>query len=143
VLIRYIKLYQSGWEKSGKMSEYEHMVSRQRKWMFYLLALIVLGIGFSSYTYFFNGLLLGTIVSFYNLWNLQRKIRRFGESALESNKPILGIGTFTRMLSAGLAILIAIQFKAHFHIIGVILGLISSYVIIVIDFGIRTFSREK
>lgn len=121
------------------MSEYEHMVNRQRKSMFYLLAVIVLGIGFSPYPYFFNGLLLGGIVSFYNLWNLQRKIRRFGESAVES-KPMLGIGTFTRMGSAGLAVLIAIKFEVYFHLIGVIIGLVSSYIIIFIDFGIRTFT---
>lgn len=124
------------------MSEYERMVIRQRKWMLYFLAIFILGAIFSPYRNIFSGLLLGGIVSFYNLWNLQRNINKFGEAALESN-PKIGIGTFTRMASAGLAILIAIKFEVYFNLIGVIIGIIISYIIIVVDFGIRTFTQEN
>lgn len=46
------------------MDQYKKMITRQRKWMFYLLALFVLGWGFTSYTSIFLGLLLGTTLSF-------------------------------------------------------------------------------
>ena len=123
------------------MSEYELMVARQRKWMLYLLAIFILGAVFSPYPDIFNGLLLGGIVSFYNLWNLGRNINKFGEAAIENN-PKIGIGTFTRMASAGLAILIAMKFEVYFNLIGVIIGIIISYIIIVVDFGIRIFTQK-
>lgn len=123
------------------MSEYESMIKRQRKWMLYLLAIFVLGAILSSNPIFFNGLLLGGTISYYNLWNLQRKINRFGESAV-AGRPVRGIGTLTRMISAGLAVIIALRFETHFHLIGVIIGLVISYMVIMIDFGIRTFSRN-
>lgn len=123
------------------MPEYEHMVNRQRKWMFYLLAILVLGAAFSPYPNFFNGLLLGSVISFYILWNLQQKIKRFGEAAAE-NRKIWGIGTFTRMASAGLAVLIALKFEVYFNLIGVIIGLVTCYIVIIIDFGLRTFINK-
>ncbi len=43
-------------EKSQIMSYYENMVSRQRKWMFYLLAAFMLGAGFTPYPHIFLGL---------------------------------------------------------------------------------------
>ncbi len=47
------------------MSQYRKMVIRQRKWMLYLLSVIVLGAGFSPYPMFFFGLLLGSVFSFF------------------------------------------------------------------------------
>lgn len=123
------------------MSQYESMITRQRKWMLYLLAIFVLGAGFSSYPNFFNGLLLGGAISFYNLWVLQRKIRRFGEAVAEGGSP-LGIGTFTRLAGAALAVIIALKFEDVIDITGVIFGLGTSYIVLMIDFAIRTFSQK-
>ena len=123
------------------MSQYDSMITRQRKWMLYLLAIFVLGAGFSSYPTFFNGLLLGSSISFYNLWVLQRKIRRFGEVAAKGGST-LGIGTFTRLAGAALAVIVALRFEAYFQIIGVVLGLGISYIVIIIDFAIRTFTQK-
>lgn len=111
------------------------MITRQRKWMFYLLALFVLGWGFTSYTSIFLGLLLGTTLSFYNLWLMQRKVERFGRAAADGGR-VNGIGTFTRLATAALAVLIAMRFEEHFHFLSVIIGLITAYVVIMIDFAL-------
>ncbi|GGJ91915.1 hypothetical protein GCM10007063_13130 [Lentibacillus kapialis] len=115
------------------MSYYGMTITRQRKWMFYLLAAFVLGAGFTPYPRVFLGLLLGGAASFYNLWLLQRKIAAFAESAA-TNKSATGIGTLSRMASAVLVVIIALRYDAYFDMIFVIVGLMTSYLVIVIDF---------
>ncbi|GAE92507.1 ATP synthase protein I [Gracilibacillus boraciitolerans JCM 21714] len=118
------------------MDQYKKMITRQRKWMFYLLALIVLGWGgFTPFTRIFLGLLLGTTLSLYNLWVMQRKIDRFGQ-AVSGQGRTTGIGTFTRLATAALAVIIAMRFEEHFHLMAVILGLMTTYVVIMIDFAL-------
>ncbi|KAB8126707.1 ATP synthase subunit I [Gracilibacillus oryzae] len=117
------------------MDQYKKMITRQRKWMFYLLALFVLGWGFTPYPSIFLGLLLGTTLSFYNLWVMQRKINRFGE-AVSEGRGASGIGTFTRLATAALAVLIAMRYEEYFHFIAVIMGLMTTYVVIMIDFAL-------
>lgn len=115
------------------MSQYENMTVRQRKWMFYLLAILVLGAGFTSYQSIFLGLLLGSAVSLYNLWLLQRKINSFAES-VEKKQSGTGLGGISRLAAAALAVIIALRFEEHFHIIAVLIGLMTSYLVIMIDF---------
>lgn len=123
------------------MHQYEQMISRQRKWMFYILALFVIGAGLTPYPRIFLGLILGTALSFYNLWVMQRKIQRFGY-AVSENRSVRGIGSFTRLASAGLAVLIALRFEEYFHMIAVVMGLMTMYVVIMIEFTI-SISRDK
>lgn len=115
------------------MEDYQQMMTRQRKWMFYLLALLVLGWGVTPWQPVFLGLLLGSLLSFYNLWLMQRKIRRLGEATADS-RPVRGIGTFTRLASGALAVVIALQFEEYFHLISVVLGLMAAYIVILIDY---------
>ncbi|TMN23822.1 ATP synthase subunit I [Lentibacillus cibarius] len=122
------------------MSYYENMVSRQRKWMFYLLAIYVLGAGFTPYQQIFLGLLLGGCVSFYNLWLLQRKIDAFAAST-EKNESAGGLGSISRLAAAALAVLIALRFDAYFNVISVLVGLMTSYLVIVIDFFMSRFQK--
>ncbi len=117
------------------MNQYKKMITRQRKWMFYLLALFVLGWGFTPYPRIFLGLLLGTALSLYSLWVMQRKIDRFGQ-AVQHGGRTTGIGTFTRLATAALAVIIAMRFEEHFHLMAVILGLMTTYVVIMIDFAL-------
>lgn len=124
------------------MNEYNNMIARQRKWMFYLLALMVLGWGFTPYQTVFLGLLLGTTLSFFNLWVMQRKINRFGQAISKGDK-VYGIGTFTRLASAAVAVVIAMRYDVYFHMIGVIFGLMTTYVVIMIDFFIFEVKTGK
>jgi ATP synthase protein I len=102
---------------------------------------LVLGAGFTPYPRIFLGLLLGSAVSFYNLWLLQRKTKKFGQAAAEQGS-ILGIGTFSRLAAAALAVIIALRFEEHFHIFGVVAGLGTSYVIIMLDYLIFTMRED-
>jgi ATP synthase protein I len=115
------------------MEHYDILIARQRKWMFYFLAILVVGAGFTPYIRIFLGLLLGSIVSFYNLYLLQRKIDDFAK-AVEKKQPARGLGTISRFAAAAAAIIIAIRFAAYFNMIAVIIGLMTSYLIIMIDF---------
>ncbi|GAB4074803.1 hypothetical protein GCM10028778_23060 [Barrientosiimonas marina] len=122
------------------MSQYNQMVMRQRKGMLYLLAILVIGSGFSPFPAIFLGLLLGSLVSFFNLWLLQRKIQRFVENAAEGES-VFGLGTLSRLAAAGLAVLIAMRFD--FHILAVVAGLGSSYAVIVISFLLPGLNTQK
>ncbi|MGJ9458198.1 ATP synthase subunit I [Oceanobacillus sp. CF4.6] len=125
------------------MSEYDKMVTRQRKWMLYLLAIIVIGSGFSSHDRVFYGLLLGGAVSFYNLWLLQYKTKALGKAIAETGKVRGGLGTFSRLAATILAILIALRFNETFHIIAVVFGIISSYIVIGLDVSIRLIKNKE
>lgn len=125
------------------LSEYDGMVIRQRKWMLYFLAILVIGCGFSSYPQIFYGLLLGSVVSFYNLWLLQHKIQALGKAVTTTGKVRGGLGTFSRLAATMLAVLIALRFNETFHIIAVVFGLISSYVVIGLDVTFRILANRK
>src|SRR5699024_6720078 len=107
-----------------------------------LLALMVLGWGFTPYQTVFLGLLLGTTLSFFNLWVMQRKINRFGQAISKGDK-VYGIGTFTRLASVAVAVVIAMRYDVYFHMIGVIFGLMTTYVVIMIDFFIFEVKTGK
>lgn len=113
------------------MSNYRSMAIRQRKWMLILLAIFAIGAGVLPYKHFFLGLLLGTTVSFYNLWLLQRKTDILADSAEKYGKR-KGIGTISRLAAAALGVLIAIRYDLS--IIGFIIGLMTAYPVIMIDF---------
>lgn len=119
------------------------MVARQQRWMLYILALFVLGAGFLPYTRVFLGLILGGVISFYNLWLLQHKTKVLGDTVAQGKDARGGLGTFSRMASAALAVLIAIRFEENFHIIAVVIGLMSSYLVIGLDGIVRLLSKKK
>lgn len=114
------------------MSAYRKRMARQRKWMFYLLAIWVLCAGFTPYPRFFLGLLLGSSASLYNLWMLQKKIHDFAESAAKGQKT-KGIGSVSRFAAALFAVIIAIRFDMYFHMIAVVIGIMTSYIVIMAD----------
>lgn len=115
------------------MLDYQSMTNRQRKWMLYLLALLVLGAGFTPYQSIFLSLILGSAISFYNLWLTQKKINDFGEAIVKKQKA-RGLGTVSRLAAAALGVLIVIRFEEYFHLISFIIGLMASYLVIMIDF---------
>ncbi|AXI10629.1 hypothetical protein CUC15_17535 [Oceanobacillus zhaokaii] len=119
------------------MYEYGSIVTRQRKWMLYLLAILVLGAAFTPYSRIFQGLLLGSIVSFYNLWLLQHKTKALGEAVAESRSVRGGLGTFSRLAAVALTVLIALRFEENFHFIAVVIGIVSSYIIMGLDILFR------
>lgn len=115
------------------MNEFSTMANRQRKWMLYLLAISVLGWGFSDYKQIFAGLILGLAVGFYNLFLLHKKVDVIGEKAAK-NQTARSFGTLSRFAGAALVAVISLRFPEHFHILASVMGLMAGYIVIMIDF---------
>lgn len=124
------------------MPEFQMMFARQRKWMFFLLSFYVLGWGFTSHQSIFLGLVLGTSLSLFNLWLMARKIDKFGQ-AVEEGRKVRSLGSFSRMATGALAVVIAMRYPEDFHLISVIIGLMTSYIVIMIDFFYQNLFSHK
>jgi ATP synthase protein I len=124
------------------MPELQQLFNRHRTFMLYLLSLLVLGWGFTPYHSIFLGLILGTSISLLNHWLMMRKTKRFSD-AVVNERPVRSLGTITRMGTAVIASLIALRYPDTFHFLSVILGLMTSYVVIMIDFVILTIQSHK
>ena len=124
------------------MPEFQTMFVRQRKWMFFLLSFYVLGWGFTAHQSIFLGLILGTSLSLFNLWLMARKIDKFGQAAAEGRQ-IRSLGSFSRMATGALAIVITMRYPEQFHLISVVIGLMTSYIVIMIDFFTHNFYSDK
>ncbi|WP_066310015.1 ATP synthase subunit I [Bacillus sp. FJAT-29814] len=119
------------------MPELQAMFSRQRRWIFYLLSIYVLGWGFTAYKSIFLGLIFGTSLSLFNLWLMVRKTDQFGEKVLQRKK-VRSLGSFSRMATGALAVVVAMRYPEEFHLISVVIGLMTSYIVIMIDFFIHS-----
>jgi ATP synthase protein I len=124
------------------MSELSGIYKRQRKYMFLLLSVYVLGWGFTDYQSVFLGLLLGTALSLFNLWLLVRRTERFGEAIVNGTK-VRSLGMITRMASAVLAVMVALEYPEKIHLISVVVGLMTSYIVIMIDYFFQSFHLHK
>ena len=117
------------------------LFTRYRSYFFYLLALFVLGWGFTSYKTVFAGLVLGTCASFFNLWLLYRKTWQL-TSAIKEGKTVYSLGSLSRLASAALVIMISIRFPEYFHIVSSIIGLAAAYIIILLDFLFNQIGKK-
>jgi ATP synthase protein I len=124
------------------MPEFRVIYNRQRKWIFYLLSIYVLGWGFTSYKTIFLGLILGTCFSFLNLWMLVRKTERF-DKAIAKGKKVASLGSLQRMATAAIAAIIALKYPQYFNIVFVVAGLMTSYFVIMIDYFYHAMKIHK
>lgn len=123
------------------MPDVQVLFTRYRSYFFYLLALFVLGWGFTSYKTVFAGLVLGTCASFFNLWLLYRKTWQL-TNAIKEGKTVYSLGSLSRLASAALVIMIAIRFPEYFHIVSSIIGLAAAYIIILLDFLFNQIGKK-
>jgi ATP synthase protein I len=124
------------------MSELKGMYTRQQRYIIFLLAVYVLGWGFTDYQHIFLGLLLGTGLSLFNLWLLVKKTDQFGDSLL-SGKKVRSLGMLSRMAAAVFAVIIAMEYPEQIHLVSVIIGLMTSYLVIMIDFFVQSFRSRN
>ncbi|MBM4761536.1 ATP synthase subunit I [Bacillus sp. B15-48] len=124
------------------MQEWQQLTIRYRKYMFYLLALYVLGWGFTSYQPVFAGLILGTSLGFFNMWLLARKTNTLGQ-AVTSGTTVRTLGTLSRMATAVLAVIVALRYPDIFHFISVIIGLMTYVIVIMIDLFFHSILIRK
>lgn len=123
------------------MTEYQLVFRRQLKWMLNILAVFLVGWGLTDYKEVFISLVLGTTFSFYFLWSMYYKINQFGQAVVDQ-KRAKTLGSLQRYAIAGLAVLIAMRFPETFHLISVVLGLMTFYIVIMIDFFIQSLLKS-
>jgi ATP synthase protein I len=120
------------------MPEIKAMYQRQRKYIFLLLSVYVLGWGFTDYKAVFLGLIFGTSLSLFNLWLMVRKAEKF-ENAVLQGKKVRSLGTFSRFATAAFAVIVVLEYPDDLHLISTVLGLMTSYIVIMIDFFKQSF----
>jgi ATP synthase protein I len=124
------------------MPEIKAMYARQRKYIFLVLSAYVLGWGFTEHKAIFLGLIFGTSLSLFNLWLMVRKSEKF-ENAISQGKKVRSLGTFSRLATAAFAVIVALEYPDDLHLISVVLGLMTSYIVIMIDFFKQSFHLRK
>lgn len=114
------------------MSDLKVRVKRLAKIMCYLLALFVLGWGFTEYKTIFAGLILGTSISLANAIYTAIKVRQFGKRIAAGLKPG-GLGLLTRFSMVALAAMVAIRYSDIFSVLALAVGLFLTPLVLFID----------
>ncbi|GGE28452.1 hypothetical protein GCM10011391_03770 [Pullulanibacillus camelliae] len=81
---------------------------------------------------FIAGLLLGGLISFYNLLYLARRIRMAGLVAITGRPGLRGTGMFNRILMVAFAVILAVRFPEAIDYRSLILGLLLNFVLLII-----------
>ncbi|MDQ0154308.1 ATP synthase subunit I [Robertmurraya andreesenii] len=124
------------------MPDVRTIFQQHQRYIFFLLSFYVLGWGFTSYKTIFLGLVLGTALGLFNMWLLARKVDRFGDAVIRGEK-VRSLGMISRMATAILAVVIALEYSNLFHLYSVILGLMTPYFVIMINFFKQAFHLHK
>ncbi|WP_107942041.1 ATP synthase subunit I [Metasolibacillus fluoroglycofenilyticus] len=114
------------------MEDLHYIFAKQKKVLFFLLALCVLGWAFTPYASIFAGLGLGAFFGTYNFWILVRRMDKFDRSVSEGRKAS-SLGTALRFGSGIAAVAIAMSLPEHFHLISTVIGLMLPYIFLVIE----------
>ncbi|WP_042470889.1 ATP synthase subunit I [Bacillus ndiopicus] len=114
------------------MEDLHYIFAKQKKVLFFLLALCVLGWAFTPYASIFAGIGLGAFFGTYNFWILVRRMDKFDHSISEGRKAS-SLGTALRFGSGVAAVAIAMSLPEHFHLISTVIGLMLPYIFLVIE----------
>ncbi|MGE8080387.1 ATP synthase subunit I [Peribacillus loiseleuriae] len=124
------------------MPEMQNMFIRHRKYLIYLMVIYIACWGFTEYKTVFAGLLLGTAVSMFNLRLIIRKMHAF-DDAIEKGNKVKSMGTGMRMAAAIVAAYISMRFPDVFHLVSVVIGLMTAYAVIMIDYFVQNVILHK
>lgn len=114
------------------MLEMQRIFTKQKKYIFFLLAVYALGWGFTPYSTIFAGLALGSLFGLYNFWILIRRMEKF-DRVLSGEKGRAGLGTVFRFASGVAAVAIALALPQYIHLISTVIGLMIPYVLLVVE----------
>ena len=106
--------------------------SRQRRALFFLLALFVLGWGFTEWKTVFAGLILGSLFGLYNFWILVRRHEQL-EQAMATGRRRGSLGTVWRFASGIAAAAIATAVPEQFDLISTVIGFAIPYALLLGD----------
>ncbi|WP_203332174.1 ATP synthase subunit I [Planococcus beigongshangi] len=114
------------------MDGLREIFARQKRIIYIILAVFVLGWGFTSYQDIFAGLIIGTLFGIYNMWILVRRMDKFDRAVAEGSK-VRSLGTALRFASGVAAVAIAILFAEHIHLVSTVIGLMIPYVLLLAE----------
>ncbi|MCM3756079.1 ATP synthase subunit I [Sporosarcina aquimarina] len=120
------------------MQTMQEIFARQKRALFFLLALLILGWTFTGAKEIFAGLLLGLIFGLYNFWILIRRMEQFDKKLDQGKKVSLGSGL--RFASGVAAAAIAMSMPENFNLISTVIGLMIPYALLLVD---RIFYHVK
>ncbi|WOV84667.1 ATP synthase subunit I [Sporosarcina jeotgali] len=120
------------------MQTMQEIFARQKRALFFLLALLILGWAFTGAKEIFAGLLLGLIFGLYNFWILIRRMEQFDKKLDQGKKVSLGSGL--RFASGVAAAAIAMSMPEYFNLISTVIGLMIPYALLLVD---RIFYHVK
>ncbi|MFS0575880.1 ATP synthase subunit I [Sporosarcina sp. 179-K 3D1 HS] len=114
------------------MQTLQEIHRRQKRVLFFLLALFILGWAFTGFPQIFAGLILGSLFGLYNFWILVRRMERFDRTIAEG-KGRASIGTAMRFASGVAAAAIAISLPEQVDLVSTVIGLMIPYVLLLVD----------
>ncbi|WP_213422237.1 ATP synthase subunit I [Bhargavaea massiliensis] len=121
------------------MENLRQIHNRQKRALFFLLAMLALGWGFSPWPTVFAGLILGVLFGLYNFWILTRRMERF-DRALANGKKAPSLGSGLRFASGIAAAAIAVSLPETFNLIATVIGLMIPYLFLLAE---RIISQMK
>lgn len=115
------------------MHTLRQIFNRQKKALFFLLALFVIGWAFTEFRTFFAGMILGSLFGLYNFFILVRRMERFDRNVLKGKETKSIGGTALRFGSGVAAAAIALSMPEKFDLIGTVVGLMIPYALLLVD----------
>ena len=86
---------------------------------------------------------MGTSLSLFNLWILVKKMNTIWRNAIDNGGKIHSLGFLTRMATAIFAVLIAMEYSIFSILYSVVIGLMTSYIVIMIDYFLQLIHLDK
>ncbi|MDA3129966.1 ATP synthase subunit I [Aliibacillus thermotolerans] len=125
------------------MKTFEGIVLRYVQLTIIVIALYILGWGFTPYKAIFISLGVGSLIGLFNVWSMYRDTKKVGEMAAQQNegrRPIL-FGMISRLATGALIAILVIRFPETFDLIGLVLGIMTPYILILFHslFQIKRF----
>ncbi|RSL29665.1 ATP synthase subunit I [Salibacterium salarium] len=98
---------------------------------FFAFIFYLLGWGFTPYSELFFSLGVGAVIGLFNLWSMYRDVTKTGDAA-EKQKQAFTFGMLSRMATGVLAAILIVRFPGYFHIAGLVTGIMTPYIIILL-----------
>ena len=124
------------------MMDLHQIYAKQKKGLFFLLAISVLGWYFTPYPTVFAGLAVGACFGTYNFWILVRRMDKFDRTYSEG-KRVGSLGSGLRFASGVAAVALPITLPQYFNLISTVIGLIIPYVYLFIEAFVSLLKDRK
>lgn len=130
------------------MVDMHELVIRQKKYTYYLLALFLLGWGFTPYQRVFLGLVIGVVMSFISLRLVARRTDKLIDRVLQTKETNIrfkatAVSTYSRLAAVGLVIIFAVRYEQFIEVWGFALGLMTGYLVMIIDYIYLQYIRGR